>query len=132
VITYNELVTDHRFTSETLTRALKLLGPGDGLLLYRNQLLDSSHAGEQCLVVIGPGRSIPSVEAAPGWIDPDGTGGLPSRRQHLIGQVDVESLARVPEDATSVIRMEQEVKDDAGDVETQAAVGDLRPGDDRS
>lgn len=92
MISYEELTTKHEFDPEAVKEAIGRLEEGDGLLLYCNHMMDSSLFGRQHLVICGPTRSIKSADEAPKWIDPDNCGGLPSRREQLVGEIDVEDV----------------------------------------
>lgn len=94
MISYKELIEKHHFAKEVVKDAMSRLQDGDGLLLYENHAFDSSCFGRQHLVVCGQTRTIKSAEEAPSWIDPDNCGGLPSRREQLVDQVDVEDVRK--------------------------------------
>jgi hypothetical protein len=89
MISYEELTQKHKMSKEAIETALGRMTETDGLLLYQNRNFDSSLHGRQHLVIFGQGRTITEVERAPSWIDPDNCGGLPSRREQLVGEVDV-------------------------------------------
>lgn len=94
MISYKELTEKHHFAEESVRDAVSRLQDGDGLLLYQNHMFDSSCFGRQHLVVWGPTRTIKAADTAPSWIDPDNCGGLPSRREQLVGQIDVEDVRK--------------------------------------
>ncbi len=95
MIGFTALKTTHHWEDEeSLRLTLERLQPTDSLLLYQNHVMDSSLCGRQHRVICGPGRSIPSASEAPSWIDPDQCGGLPSRREQFVGEVDVADLKR--------------------------------------
>jgi hypothetical protein len=94
MISYEELTKKHEIKGETIKETLRRALATDSVLLYMNQMFDSSCFGRSHLVLCGPGRSIGSAEDAPKWIDPDNCGGLPSRREQLVGEVDIEDLRR--------------------------------------
>jgi hypothetical protein len=93
LISYEDLKTKHQWGDEESIRAvLGRMLDTDHLLLYRNQMFDSSNFGSQHLVLAGPGRTISDPEDPPSWIDPNNCGGLPSRREQLVGELDIADL----------------------------------------
>ena len=55
-------------------------GVGQALVIFECLQMDSSHLGERSCVLVGPGRGIPSLEAAcEGWLKD-----LPSERQYPV------------------------------------------------
>lgn len=57
-------------------------------LLYQNHMLDSSACGSMTIVLSGPGRTF-SPEDPPKWIKD-----LPSQREQLVGQLDVDDVRK--------------------------------------
>ena len=92
MIKLQELINEHDFDKSAIEEFVSRLQEGDGLLLYCNNMLDSSQCGRAHLIIYGPTRTIPSVDKALSWLDPDDCGGLPSRREQLVGVVDVEDV----------------------------------------
>jgi hypothetical protein len=86
-ITLEELKTKYGWEDEESVKTI--LGrkqEGDKILLYQNCNLDSSRRGSQHLVLAGPGRTL-SADDPPKEIDPFNTGGSPSAREQLQGEL---------------------------------------------
>ena len=94
MISHEELTKKHEIEEATIKETLKRALETDGVLLYVNHMMDSSSFGKSYLILFGPGRTIPNVEKAPDWIDPDRSIGVPSRRAQLVGEVDVADLRK--------------------------------------
>ena len=82
LISYEDLKTKYRWEDEESVQTIlgRMLNT-DHLLLYRNQMFDSSNFGSQHLALAGPGRTISNPDDPPSQIDPYNCGGLPSRRE---------------------------------------------------
>lgn len=94
MITYDELTGEHKFDPDSVRQVLDLAWDSDRLFLYRNNMFDSSKFGRQHLMLAGPGRSAADPDNPPREIDPDNTGGLPSHREQLIGEVDLDDVRK--------------------------------------
>lgn len=82
LITIDELLTHYPdpATREHLVLAWHRYPTAEALVLFENQMLDSSALGTCTTVVVGPENTFPSVEACEGkWLND-----LPSQRQHAI------------------------------------------------
>jgi len=93
-ISYQQLITEHEFDADSVAHTLTLLRDTDHLFLYRNQMFDSRCFGRQHLLMVGPGRTANDSNNPPKEVDPDNCGGLPSRREQLIGEVDLDDVRR--------------------------------------
>jgi hypothetical protein len=63
-----------------LNDARSLYGYAEAVVVFENQMLDSSRARERSFVLVGPSNTFPSVTACHGrWLND-----LPSQRQHAI------------------------------------------------
>lgn len=94
MISFNDLVEKHEFDKDIVIRTVARLKPTDHLFLYQNHMMDSSQCGRKHLLMVGPGRSADDPTNPPKQIDPDNCGGLPSRREQLVGEVDLEDVRR--------------------------------------
>jgi hypothetical protein len=86
-ITIEELKTKYGWEDEeSIKTIIARRQEGDKILLYQNLLMDSGNFGSSHLVLAGPGRTL-SADDPPKEIDPFNTGGLPSRREQLQGEL---------------------------------------------
>lgn len=89
MISFEELIEKHKFNKNIVLETVKRLKSTDHLFLYQNCMMDSSGFGRQHLLIVGPGRTSSDPENPPKEIDPFNCGGLPSKREQLIGEVDL-------------------------------------------
>lgn len=94
MIGFDELTKEHDFDKDTVVNLVRTLKDTDHLFLYANHMFDSSCFGRKHLLIVGPGRSASDPENPPKEIDPDDCGGLPSRREQLVGEIDLEDVRR--------------------------------------
>jgi hypothetical protein len=80
-LTYNELKA--MVDVECMPRlkdAVSLYRDAEAVVVFENQMMDSSQLGQMSFVVVGPSNTFPSVELCKGrWIND-----LPSQRQHAV------------------------------------------------
>jgi len=88
LISYKDLFTEYGWSdSDLISGALAEMGPDDGLVLYQNNVFDSSSFGELSLVMVGSARTFKSADEAPPFI-----GDVPSRIKSKVGQVDLNKV----------------------------------------
>lgn len=73
---------------EPIRGALKHYQDGTAVVIFRNQMMDSSAFGDSSSVVVGPSNTFKSVEECEGkWLKD-----LPSQRQHAYAWISREVL----------------------------------------
>lgn len=95
MISYRELTEHYGFDNLTISKLVATMKDTDHLFLYQNHMMDASCFGRAHLLLVGPGRTADDPQNPPKEIDPDNCGGLPSRREQLVGEIDLEDVKKV-------------------------------------